>query len=177
MRMPRKKCAITHSLLVMGWDLNETACKQQTMSSLTFCTRWDWSARQKQCCSHPVDHFMRCQWECQEKSVLSLTPFWLWYEIFMEATDSTITYHLLVMGWDFDKNYMEVQCHSLPIGHGIRFEWDCLVWKCSITHILVVMIWDLNETAAGKEKYTHTHIKLVIMVWHLNETSQKERKC
>lgn len=123
--------------------------------------------------------------------------------------------HILFVIWMILPS-KEKGANPLPFGHGMRSKWDWLekkdftgthyllvmgwaFWCCKekhVTHSLLVMAWDLNETAwqgsavphtpclpwfeiwmrlLGKVKCTGTNI-LLAMVWYLNETTWKIKK-
>ena len=158
MRLLRKDSSVTHSLLVMRWNMIDHTAWQRNKAlshtcylslygvqlmrlsgkeyrvSLTAC--WDkmWLMRlsgkeTKYCHSLPVGHGRRHdRWDCLAKK------------------QSSVTYSLLVMGWDMiDETAWQCHslaevghemrlpgkhiklCHSLAVGHGMRHDWwDCL---------------------------------------------------
>ena len=72
----------------------------------------------------------------QRNKAVSLTSCWLWDE----------TWLMRLSGKEIK------QCHSLPVGHGMRHDWwDSLAKKySSVTHFLLVMGWDIIDKTAGQ---------------------------
>ena len=156
MRLPLRKCAITHLLLVIGKD----------MVRLPF--------RNVQCHSLPVGHMKQCD-ETAFQRLCNVTHLLL--VIHRKRCDETaiqtmynVPHLLLVIGKDVirlpfrkcamlltscwpswkicDETAFQqmcfVQCHSQTVGGKLKMWWDCL---CNVTHSLLKMWWDwLSQT-------------------------------
>ena len=105
-----KQWLSTHILLIMGWDMiDETAWKRnKVVPHLLLVMGWD----------------MTDENVWQKNKTMSLTPCWSW---------DAKTWLMRLPGKDSEIK----QCHSLPVGHGMRHDWwDYLANKesCSVTH-------------------------------------------
>ena len=67
------------------------------------------------------------------------------------------------MGWDMIDETAIKQCHSLPVGHGMRHDW----WDCNkvVSH---TFCWSLNETwwdcTAWKRKHV---VQMLTLYWQI----------
>ena len=102
--------------------VDETALQGNKAVTLTFCWSWhEWWLMKLSSHSLSVGYWMRHDWwNC----LVSLTLCWPWDETPWLMTLPGVTYSLLVHGietwlmWLPGKTIK--QCHSLPVGHGMR---------------------------------------------------------
>ena len=173
MGLPGKEIKQCHSLPIgYGMKHDETAWQRNKAVSLTFCWSWDetWLMRFpctdiKQC--HPLSVGYRMKhnwWDCLEKKYSSVTHSLLvmgWNMIDETAWQRNKAVSLTYC-WPWDETWLmwlpgkEIQqCHSLPIGHGMKHDWwDCRAKKySSVTHCLLVMGWNMiDEIALHRHK-------------------------
>ena len=155
----------------MGWGMiDESDWQGNKALSLTCCWSWDeaWWMRVpckelKKCHSQTVGHGMRYdRWECLTKKYRCVTHFLLVmiWDMIDESAWQRHKAASLTYCWSWDERWLMVvpgtqikQCHSLPVGHGMRYEWwECMANKLSsVTHFLLVMEWDMINEQAIKQ--------------------------
>ena len=126
-RSDQQKWDVSHRLLVIGWEAIKLVVKKIHKTYNLFNGSWDGEVvgKEKSSVTHLLlvmgwDMIDETAW--QRNKAVSLTACWPWDETWLIRLPSK-----------------EIkQCHSLPVGHGMRHDW----WDCQ----------------AGKEiKQCHSH--------------------